>query len=125
MLAIRSNTTIIPSLRDGTRSVLSNATITGAGTYFTEPIDVSSYSELIAYLNVTAAGTTLDIKFQGSGDGKYFDDLTASGDKFTQVTTNAGHQLLKVAANFGKYIRAVITITGTAYTFSLTLQAKG
>jgi hypothetical protein len=128
MLYFRDRSAIIPSLRDGapTTGALSDKNMVGPGVYFTESMDVGTYTEIIAFLNVTAndGGSTLDIKFQGSPDGKTFTDLS---DAFTQVTTTNGQTLKRLTANFGRYIRACITLTGADadYTLSLTLMAKG
>jgi len=129
MLSVRDNRIFIPSLRDGAplTGPMTSISMTGAGVFFTEVMDVGSFSELIGFLNVTTAGgSTLDINLQGSADGKNFDDLVSGADKFTQVTTTTGHQLVKFASNFGKYIRLKITLTGTgAYVFSVYLAGKG
>ncbi len=92
-----------------------------------DPVDVGRFVELLAVLNVTAhAGTTptLDVKFQVSADKITWTDL---GDAFTQVTTVDSQTIKKITANFGKYIRAVLTIGGTggpSYTCTLKLVAK-
>jgi len=88
--------------------------------------DLGTYAEAEGFARVTAkAGTspTLDIKFQGSHDGTNFADL---GDAFTQITTE-GTYVKKLAANFGKFVRAVATIGGSdtpTFTFSLQVVAK-
>jgi len=98
----------------------------GSGDTNSASKDLGTCAEAVAFARVTAkAGTnpTLDIKFQGSHDGTNFADL---GDTFTQIT-NTGTYLKKLAANFGKYVRAVCTIGGTetpTFTFSLNVVAK-
>ena len=134
-LLVRDNRVIIPWLRDaappasGSTGAMTAITMAGPGVYFTNPEDVGTFSELIGFLNVTAAdgASTMDIVLQGSADGKVFDDLKAGSDKFVQVTTAVVHELYKFEANFGKYIRFKITLAGAAasYTFSLKLVAKG
>lgn len=128
-LLVRDSRIITPWLRDGAplTGTMSGISMTGAGVYFTEVMDVGTFSELVGFLVVTAAGgTSMDVNLQGSGDGKNFDDLVSAADKFTQVTTTTGHQLVKFASNFGKYVRLKITLVGSgAYVFSLYLAAKG
>jgi len=129
-LLVRDNRVLVPYLRDGapTAGAMTAITMTGAGVYFTNVMDVGTFTELIGFLKVTAAdgASTMDVNLQGSADGKTFDDLVAGGDKFTQVTTAAVHELFKFGSNFGKYIRFKITLAGAAssYTFSLWLVAK-
>jgi hypothetical protein len=117
-----ANTTLIGGSGGVTTAMILNKT----GAYNSDYIDVQTYTEILAYLNVSAqAGTTptLDIKFQGSPDKKNWADI---GDAFTQVTTSTGLTLKKLTANFGRYIRAVITLGGTNpnYTFDFLLVGK-
>ena len=86
--------------------------------------DLGTCAEALAIAKVTAkSGTTptLDIKFQTSHDGTDFVDL---GDAFTQITTE-GTYVKKLAANFGKYVRAAYTIGGTTPSFTFSLQVVG
>ncbi|MCJ7506350.1 hypothetical protein MUP05_07790 [Candidatus Bathyarchaeota archaeon] len=98
----------------------------GSGATNSASKDLGTYAEAMGFAKVTAkVGTspTLDIKFQGSHDGTNFADL---GDAFTQITTE-GTYLKKLAANFGKHVRAVCTIGGSdtpTFTFSLNVVAK-
>ena len=96
-------------------------------TVYSNAIDLAYFSEVIAFLNVTAhAGTspTLDVSFEISPDGKTW---VASGDAFTQVTTADSLTFKKFTANFGKWVRAKLVTGGTnpAYTLSLYLVVKG
>ena len=64
------------------------------------------------------------MKLQYSPDGKNWVD---SGDSFTQVTTTVSLTLKKLTANFGKYVRCLIAVGGTAtptYKLSLFLALK-
>jgi hypothetical protein len=92
----------------------------------TDPIHVGEYFEGMAFLNVSAhAGTlpTFDCKVQYSPDKTNWMD---SGDAFTQVTTTNSLTNKKLTANFGIWVRFVLTIAGTApvYTFDLSLVCK-
>lgn len=94
-------------------------------TFYTEKIDVSQYTELIAFLNVTAKANdtgTLDIKFQISPDGQNWVD---SGDALAQVTDTLGVTFKRMTANFGQYIRAAIALGGTDPEFTATLRIIG
>jgi hypothetical protein len=103
-----------------------SSVLRGAGTADSASKDLGTYAEAIAFAKVTAkAGTspTLDIKFQGSHNGTDFADL---GDAFTQIT-DVGTYVKKLAANFGKYVRAEYTIGGSdtpTFTFSLHVVGK-
>lgn len=93
----------------------------------TDPIDVSAFDELIAFLNVTDhAGTnpTLDVKAQLSPDAITWMD---AGDAFAQVTETDAMIMKKLTANFGKFVRFHITTGGTSpeYTVALHLIGKG
>ncbi len=100
--------------------------LTGAGAYNTDAIDVSSFIELLLFINLTAeSGTTptLDCKLQYSPDNTNWVD---SGDSFTQMNTTTGVFLKKASAIFGKYVRLVFTLGGTtpSYTITPTIIAK-
>lgn len=122
---IRDNRIEIPALRDGAPTIgaLDAKVMTGAGTYFTEVMDVGTFTEMIAFLltaSISGSSPTLDVRLQYSADGKNFID---SGDAFTQVTTTPGLTIKKITSNFGKYIRWRIDIGGTASpTYTTTLQ---
>ena len=100
--------------------------LVGAATFNSDPLDVSTFVEAIAFINLTAqTGTTptLDCKIQYSPDQVNWID---SGDAFTQMTTSTGLFMKKLSANFGKYIRFVFTLGGTTpdYTFTPTVALK-
>lgn len=122
MLNYPDVTTIIPALRDTSPGTPINAlTMSNAGTYFTEPMHVGRFSEILAFLlTTTHSGSTptLNIKFQTSPDKITWSDL---GVSFAQVTTTDGQTLVKLSA-FGRYIRAVITLGGTTPSYKLTLS---
>lgn len=108
------------------KGVAINGDSNGA-TVYSDPIDLSYYNEVIAFLNITAhAGTnpTLDVSFEISPDGLTW---MASGDAFAQVTTSDAMILKRLTANFGRYVRAKLVTAGTspAYTLALYLVAKG
>src|ERR1035437_2050338 len=108
-LSYTDNRVIVPSLRDGapTTGAITNMAFTTSGVKFTEVIDVGTMKELILYCNVpTFTAGTLDAILQVSPDGKFFADVTA--DHITQVTA-AGFGFVKLASNFGKYIRFKVT----------------
>lgn len=118
-----SNTT----LSGGSGGECVGITIDKAGTYNSDPMDVGAFTEGIAFLNVKShAGTnpTLDVKFQASHNKTTWVDI---GDAFTQVTTTDSLTLKRLTANFGKYLRAVITVGGTLpdYNFDLSIAFKG
>ena len=106
--------------------------LSGAGSYNTDPIDASQYTELLAYIKMTAqSGTapTLDCKLQYSPNYNPSDqsgDWYDSGDSFTQMTTTTGNFIKKLSSNFGKYVRLVFTLGGTTpnYTFTTAITAK-
>jgi hypothetical protein len=114
----------------GVGGPLKEASINGdanGATVYSDPIDMSNYSEAIAFLNVTAhAGTspTLDVSFEFSPDGV---NWMASGDAFAQVTETNAMILKRLTANFGQFVRAKMVTAGTnpAYNLSLYLIAKG
>lgn len=91
--------------------------------FYTEPMDVGAYIELIAFLNITAqSGTpTLDVTSQISPDGVYWTD----GDAFTQVTTATTQTIKRITANVGKYLRFKVDPGGTNPRYVLTLSLVG
>ena len=124
-LLLRDNRVIVPSLRDGAPDIgaLSDMVVTEGGIKFTNMIDVGTFTEIIAFANVTEfTSGTVDIGFQISPDGKNFLDVS---DNFTQITA-AGLSFKKITANFGKYIRLKITFADpTDLTVSVWLACKG
>ncbi len=123
MLLQRHTDVIIPTYQGG---FMKSQALTGAGSYVTDSIDVSSYIELIIFINLIAqSGTTptLDCKLQYSPDGVNWID---SGDTFTQMNTVTGLFLKKASSIFGKYVRLVFTLGGTtpSYTISPSVVAK-
>ena len=127
-LLVRDSRVYTLALRDTTPGALNAYTLTGAATYFTETVDVGTFTEGILFLNsFSHSGTnpTLDCKVQYSADKVNWID---SGDAFTQVTTIDSLTLKKLTANFGKYIRCLIAVGGTAtpqYKVSAYLVLKG
>lgn len=114
-----------PKFAGGKGGLLAEANIETAGVYTTEAIDVSSYSELIAFLtahDIIGATGTLDVKFQISPDAVNWVD---AGDAFVQVTTGETTTIKKLTANFGKFLRAVVTTAGTDPVFNISLQLVG
>lgn len=114
-------------MRDGASAgqPISAITLSGAGQVFTNPFDVGSWVELMAFTTVTANGgttPTLDIRVQYSPDGKNFID---SGDAFTQITTTNSVTVKKLTANFGKYMRLGLVLGGTAPTYTLSVVIIG
>ena len=126
-LLVRDNRVYTLALRDTNPGALNGFSLANSGTYFTETVDVGTFSEGILFLNmisVTGTNPTLDVKLQYSPDGKNWVD---SGDSFTQVTTTVSLTLKKLTANFGKYVRCLIAVGGTAtptYKLSLFLALK-
>ena len=78
-------------------------------------------------LNSGAGGgttPTLDAKIQDSADNSAFADIP--GKVFTQIGTAASIQSLAIDTRaIRRYIRAVLTITGTSPTFGLAVTAVG
>lgn len=114
------------TLKGGAGGPTTNITLNTAATFTTEMWHVGTFSELIAFLNSQAhSGTTptLDIKFQISPDKLNWVDV---GDAITQVTTTDSVTFKRLTANFGKYMRAIIVLAGTApsYKFDLSLVGK-
>jgi hypothetical protein len=123
-LYIRDNRVIVPALRDGAPDIgaLSDMVITEGGVKFTNTIDVGTFTEIIAFAEVTEfTSGTVDIGFQISPDGKNFIDVA---DNFTQITA-AGLSFKKITSNFGKYVRLKITFADpTDLTLSVWLSVK-
>ena len=103
-----------------------------AGTYTANAdgvgVDLQGYQgALKVILNSGAGGgtsPTLDIKIQDSADNSVFADV--SGKVFGQVTGIASIQSLAIDTRaVRRYIRAVLTITGTSPTFGLAVTAVG
>ena len=102
-------------------SLLANQTITADTTG--TGVDVSGYSgDVYVILSVEAGGNdSLDVKIQKSEDNSEWDDI--SGAAFTQVTSSASLQMIKIAsADLDKYIRAYADVGGGTpnYTLSVT-----
>lgn len=132
-LNIRDNRVITLVLRDGAPTIgeLNALQMSNAGGYFTEPLDVGTFIEMLGFLLTTAHGgtsPTLDVNLQYSSDKVHWVD---SGDSFAQVTTSTGDGVVLKKAfttNFGKYIRFRLLIAGTAtptYTVTLQVAVKG
>ena len=103
-----------------------------AGTYTVNAdgvgVDLQGYQgALKVILNSGAGGgtsPTLDIKIQDSADNSVFADV--SGKVFTQVTGVASIQSLAIDTRaVRRYIRTVLTITGTSPSFGLAITAVG
>ena len=115
-LLIRDTRIITPSLRDAIPNIgpVDGLVITGTG--FTEPIDVGTFTEGIAFLLTTASGgtsPTLDCDLQyGWKDTNNQFHFIDSGDSFIQIVGNGGG-FKKFTANFGKYIRFRLKVGGT------------
>jgi len=98
-------------------------TATANGTGF----DLRDYDGETKIILSTSAGggttPTLDVKIQDSADNSTFTDV--SGKAFAQVTDAADYtgDLEIVCNEVRRYIRAVITITGTSPTFDMALVA--
>lgn len=114
------------TLGGGSGGTLEKLTLDTGATYYTDIFDMSQYTEAIAFLVVRShvgSGGTLDVKFQLSPDGENWID----GDAFAQVTTVDSVTIKRLTDIFGKYMRAVITLGGTApeYVIDLKIAAKG
>ena len=103
-----------------------------AGTYTADAagagMDLQGYQGgLKVVLNSGAGGgttPTLDAKIQDSADNSAFADIP--GKVFTQIGTAASIQFLGIdTRTIKRYIRAVLTITGTSPTFGLAVTAVG
>lgn len=113
------------TLGGGTGGLVENMTIDAAKTLYTDVIDLSEYTEAIAFLRVRShvgATGTLDVKFQLSPDGVNWVD---SGDAFTQVTTADTVTFKRFTDVFGQYVRAVIVTAGTAPEYVIDLKVVG
>tara|TARA_R110002110_G_scaffold199101_1_gene409859 strand:- start:1 stop:384 length:384 start_codon:yes stop_codon:yes gene_type:complete len=93
-------------------------------------VDIQQYVGKLKFVLATSAGggtsPTLDVKLQDSADGSTgWADI--SGAAFTQVTDAADATAdLGIWANAVKrYVRAVVTISGTSPTFDCALVAVG
>jgi len=91
-------------------------------------VDLQGYQgKLKVVLNSGSGGgtnPTLDVKIQDSADGSSFTDV--SGLTFTQVGSSASIQSLAVDTRaVRRYIRAVLTISGTSPSFGLSITAVG
>ena len=127
MLLVRDSRVYTLALRDATPPNALNALqVSGAATYFTETIDIGTFVEGILFLilaNQGGTNPTFDCKVQYSADKINWID---SGDAFAQQApgTNGAVVIKKLTANFGKYIRCLIAIGGTATPgYKVTLQA--
>lgn len=119
-------TTMVGGVGGSLNGVAINGDANG-DTVYSDPIDMSYYTEAIAFLNVTAhAGTTptLNVSFEISPDGETW---MASGDAFAEVTETDAMILKRLTANFGRWMRAKLVTAGTspAYTLGLYIMAKG
>jgi hypothetical protein len=134
-LLIRDTRVITPSLRDAapTSGPLNALVMNNAAGYFTEAIDVGTFTEAIAMLYTTAQGgsnPTLDCDLQyGWLDTNNQYHWVDSGDSFTQIVgsaaTNGVTYFKKFTANFGKYIRFRLKIGGTSTpTFTVTMKVS-
>jgi hypothetical protein len=86
-----------------------------------ENIEVNSTGVVETFIDVTAvSGTspTLDIKLQESVDGVTFSDIL-DVPQFTAVDTHTVH-----FKTDKKYIRYVLTVTGTSPSFDLTIRMR-
>lgn len=118
---LRDNRIYTPALRDGAPTIgpLDGLTMVNAGGYFTEPIDVGTFTELLGFLYTTAQGgssPTLDVNMQyGWLDSSNQYHWVDSGDAFAQITTTGNGVTAKkqFTSNFGKYIRFRLSIGGT------------
>lgn len=129
---LRDNVIITPLLRDGAPNAgrLDNLQMSNAAGYFTEPIEVGTYTEMLIFLYTSAHGgssPTLDCDLQyGWKDTNNQMHWVDSGDSFTQITGSTGDGVTsfkKATANFGKYIRFRLKIGGTATpTFTVTMK---
>ena len=104
-------------------TILASAARTTSGT-----VDLGSLpgeaSELNVYLDVTVVSGTspsMTVTYQSSPDGTAFYDNSAGA-----AITATGRQLIKVAANSGKFGRLSYAISGTtpSFTFSAVVETK-
>jgi len=103
----------MPDKKTESVTLLAEETITGSGA--TTGKNVSAYNELNLYIDVTAAGSSLDITIQDSPDGDTYYDL-ASVDQITAT----GQYAHRVSGNIGEWIRLSYTANG-----NWTLSAVG
>ena len=103
-----------------------------AGTYTADAngagADLQGYQGVLKIVLDSGAGggttPTLDVKIQDSADNDNFTDVVDKA--FAQVTTTASLQSLGIDTRaVRRYIRAVLTITGTSPTFGLAVVAAG
>ena len=101
-----------------------------AATTTGDAVDISAVQDLCLALTVSAitgAPTSLDVKLQASCDGSNFGDFsTAVG--FTQVTSAAGTECIRLAGLGAQWLRAVATIVGgveTTATYTFKVLATG
>jgi len=97
------------------------ANVDGAG------IDLQGYQGVLKVILSSGdgggTGPTLDAKIQDSADNSTFADI--SGKVFTQVISASIQSLAIDTRAVKRYIRAVLTITGTSPTFGLAVTAVG
>ena len=110
----------------------SSATVSAAGTTYSDATDVSRHLELLVFLRVTAQGTytdeTLDITMQTKDRAGNWHDLTDVD--FTQVgdvTGSVPYAEYLPVIGFGSQIRFKIVAAGTDvdYTFNIDGYGKG
>ena len=109
---------LVSSLAAGTYVASGN----GAG------IDLQGYQGVLKIVLDSGAGggttPTLDVKIQDSTDNSSFTDVVNKA--FAQVGAGASLQSLGIdTRGVKRYIRAVLTITGTSPTFGLAVVATG
>jgi len=97
------------------------ANVDGAG------IDLQGYQGVLKVILSSGdgggTGPTLDAKIQDSADNSTFADVP--GKVFAQVTSASIQSLAIDTRAVKRYIRAVLTITGTSPTFGLAVTAVG
>lgn len=100
----------------------------GAGTVYSDWVNVGYYNELIMNLAVTAQGTytdeTLDITIQGEdGDGNVFE--LGSYTQVGNVVSSVPYCEPLKFTNFGRKIRAKIVMAGTDCDYTLSVLGFG
>lgn len=91
----------------------------GAGTVNGPTVDVKGAKGGIFMASVTAIGTSLAIKLQGSLDGTTWGDLPA-GSAFASITTTGIFFLEWYGTHFlPRYIRASVTAVGAGNTYRI------
>jgi hypothetical protein len=132
-LLVRDNKQYTPRIGSGIESgsLVDALAMSGAAGRFTEPIDVGTFTEGIAFIKAaSSAGTspTIDCDLQiGFLDSNNQFQWKDSGDSFTQITAN-GVGFKRFTSNFGKYIRFRLTLGGTntpGYTVTMRVVMKG